>query len=172
MPTVAVGLTPFVCAPGSGRLRTWRGRLIVEDTSVADNGTMVQCRAASSVTQQARHSRAGRLTVAEPVRRSAPRPLPNLPGVVTVAEGADAELYCLVTGHPPPIVQWLEVRGAELTPLLPSGRVEVSGQRLVMRRVRSGDAGVYRCSATSAVGSAARDTRLDAAETTGPGGQR
>ncbi|XP_037081067.1 Down syndrome cell adhesion molecule-like protein Dscam2 [Pollicipes pollicipes] len=124
---------------------------------------LVRCRTTSGLTGTSSRSGSARLRVQKSMGSRAPRLWAALPDVIRVAAGADAELYCLAEGYPSPRVQWFEVRDGHPYPLFPAGRVEVSGERLTVRRVTSSDAGRYRCTANSSAGGAVHETTVEVA---------
>ena len=76
---------------------------------------------------------------------------------VTTLLGQTAELECVATGNPPPIVTWY--RGTQVLTDL-DGRVSLLGGLLRIAIVTLDDEGVYTCTAVNSVGTASSDVQL------------
>ena len=76
---------------------------------------------------------------------------------VTTLLGQTAELECVATGNPPPVVSWR--RGAQALPGL-EGRVSLLAGLLRVATVTLDDEGVYTCTAVNSVGVASSDVNL------------
>ena len=76
---------------------------------------------------------------------------------VTTLLGQTAELECVATGNPPPVVSWR--RGAQVLPGL-EGRVSLLAGLLRVAAVTLDDEGVYTCMAVNSVGVASSDVEL------------
>ena len=85
-----------------------------------------------------------------------------------VIEGQNASVTCTATGYPVPKVVWLNSDGSKLinsriksgTPIISSagiGNVSVISLELILIGAMRGDTGMYRCSATNAINSTARN---------------
>ena len=80
-------------------------------------------------------------------------PSVELPPLLQVVEGSQAELVCTARGSPPPLVRWTGPRGQELA---------FNSSTLRLARVARTDAGLYTCTAENGAGYEAEgSTNLD-----------
>ena len=95
-------------------------------------------------------------TKGEPGQSISAPSLLQRPVETTVNESQTAILKCTAHGNPTPLVTWSKVNSS-----LPVGRhvVESSGA-LIVKNVRPGDEGVYRCRAENLLGSVNTSTKL------------
>ena len=95
-------------------------------------------------------------TKGEPGQSSAAPSLLQRPVETTVNESQTAILKCTAHGNPTPLVTWCKINSS-----LPVGRhvVESSGA-LIVKNVRPGDEGVYKCKAENFLGSVNASARL------------
>ena len=92
----------------------------------------------------------------EPGQSPSAPSLPQPPIGVTVNESQTAILKCTADGYPPPKITW-----SKLISTLPDGRyVAGSSGALIVKDVRPGDDGVYRCKAENVLGSVNATARL------------
>ena len=95
-------------------------------------------------------------TKGEPGQSISAPSLLQRPVETTVNESQTAILKCTAQGNPAPLVRWSKINSS-----LPVGRhvVESSGA-LIVKNVRPGDEGVYRCRAENLLGSVNVSTKL------------
>ncbi|XP_034025662.1 LOW QUALITY PROTEIN: hemicentin-1 [Thalassophryne amazonica] len=77
---------------------------------------------------------------------------------LSVIQGFQALLPCVVQGSPNPMISW--EKDGVVVPSLPGKFTVLRSGELIIERAEPGDAGVFTCVATNAAGSARQDIRL------------
>ncbi|XP_024944983.1 Down syndrome cell adhesion molecule-like protein Dscam2 isoform X2 [Cephus cinctus] len=153
-------LLPGSTDTGGRFVVTSQGELHIRAAKPEDGRARYSCLTLHALTGERRRSEPATLTVTEESGSMPPRLMQRAQIAISSERGSNTHLTCSAQGNPAPQFTWFRDINGHSVPVESSGRIQLWGDLMEIRRVDAQDAGRYICRATNQFGEQQAETHL------------